>query len=281
MRGGAWHTCPVITLAATPIGNASDASARLRELLETSDVIAAEDTRKLRGLLSRLEVSTAAEIVAYHEHNEASRTGDLLAHARAGRNVLVVSDAGMPGISDPGYRIVREAAAAGLEVTVAPGPSAALAAIALSGLPTDRFCFEGFLPRKPGARAAALGALASEVRTMVFYEAPHRVAATLEAMADAFGSDRSAAMCRELTKTYEEVTRGSLADLLARAERGVKGEIVVVVAGKESLVPELPELVEAVRERMGAGERMAEAVSSVARDTGARRRALYEAVLRG
>ena len=275
----ACQTGGVITLAATPIGNVDDASERLRELLAGADVIAAEDTRKLRDLLRRLAITPVAQILTYHEHNEASRTQELLDLAREGKAVLVVSDAGMPGISDPGYRLVTEAAAQGVPVTVAPGPSAVLAALALSGLPTDRFCFEGFLPRKTGARAAALASLAQEPRTMVFFEAPHRVAAALEAMAEALGADRPAAMCRELTKTYEEVTRGTLADLIARADQGVKGEIVVVVAGKEESAPEVADLVSLVQKRIAAGERMKEAVTDVAAEAGVRRRGLYEAVL--
>lgn len=270
----------MITLAATPIGNIDDASARLRELLGSADVIAAEDTRRLRDLLSRLGVSARGEIVAYHEHNEASRTPELIEHAREGRHVVVVSDAGMPGISDPGYLLVREAVAAGVRVSVAPGPSAVLTAIALSGLPTDRFCFEGFLPRKEGQRRAALAELSDERRTMVFYEAPHRIEAALAAMAEAFGSDRPAAMCRELTKTYEEVTRGTIDDLLARARQGVKGEIVVVVAGAERRVRSLQELVRDVEKLIEAGARMKDAVATVAEASGARKRELYEATLR-
>lgn len=271
----------MITLAATPIGNADDASVRLRSLLTGADVIAAEDTRRLRDLLTRLHVHTGARIIAYHEHNEDERTGDLIAAAQQGKNVVVVSDAGMPGISDPGYRVVTEAAAAGVPVSVAPGPSALLAALALSGLATDRFCFEGFLPRKTGQRARALAELAAEPRTMVFYEAPHRVEQTLAAMVAAFGADRPAALCRELTKTHEEVTRGTLADALARARAGVKGEVVLVVAGREAAPPALAELRERVGARIAAGERMAEAVAAVASESGTRRRELYEAVLHG
>lgn len=269
----------MITLAATPIGNIDDASARLRELLGSADVIAAEDTRRLRDLLSRLGVSARGEIVAYHEHNEVSRTPELIEHAREGRHVVVVSDAGMPGISDPGYLLVREAVAAGVRVSVAPGPSAVLTAIALSGLPTDRFCFEGFLPRKEGQRKAALAELSDESRTMVFYEAPHRIEAALAAMAEAFGSDRPAAMCRELTKTYEEVTRGTIDDLLARARQGVKGEIVVVVGGAERRVRSMEELLRDVEKLIDAGARMKDAVATVAEASGARKRELYEATL--
>lgn len=269
----------MITLAATPIGNPRDASQRLRDLLTEADIIAAEDTRRLRALLGRLGISTNARVLAYHEHNEESRTEELLDLAREGNQVVVVSDAGMPGISDPGYVLVSAAAARGVPVTVAPGPSAVLAALAVSGLPSDRFCFEGFLPRKPGARKAALRSLAGEQRTMVFYEAPHRVAETIAAMAEEFGPGRRAAMCRELTKTYEEVTRGTLDDLLARARAGVKGEIVVVVEGEEAAPPPMAELVTRVEALLDGGERLKDAVAAVADGAGARKRSLYEAVL--
>lgn len=268
----------MITLAATPIGNPLDASARLRSLLREADVIAAEDTRRLHDLAARLEVPIAARVLAYHEHNEASRTQELLEYAQAGEHVVVVSDAGMPGISDPGYRLVTAAAAVGIPITVAPGPSAVVTALALSGLPSDRFTFEGFLPRKAGQRAALLEELTGEKRTMVFYEAPHRITRALEAMAQIFGADRPAAMCRELTKTYEEVTRGTLADLVARAEVGVKGEIVIVVAG-QTRTTSVAELVEVARARIAAGVRMKQAVAELAQEHGVSRRDLYEAVL--
>lgn len=269
----------MITLAATPIGNADDASGRLRTLLAEADVIAAEDTRKLHGLLGRLGIEARGRFITYHEHNEAARTTELIEAAQSGQHVVMVSDAGMPGISDPGFRLVSEAAAAGVPITVAPGPSAVVTALALSGLPTDRFCFEGFLPRKEGARARVLGALAEEKRTMVFYEAPHRIEATIGAMIEEFGAERAGAMCRELTKTYEEVTRGSLAEIQQRAQRGVKGEIVIVVAGAQGKADPTT-LVEHVLSRVESGERMKDAAGKVAEAAGVSKRELYETVLR-
>lgn len=269
----------LVVLAATPIGNVDDASARLRTLLATADVVAAEDTRRLAALAARLGVTVAGRVVSHHEHNEAGRTAELIDVVRDGGTVLVVSDAGMPAVSDPGFALVRAASAEGLPVTVAPGPSAVLTALALSGLPTDRFCFEGFVPRRPGERRAALADLAAERRTMVFFEAPHRIADTLAAMVDAFGADRPAAVCRELTKTYEETVRGPLAELAAWATGEVRGEIVVVVGGApqrratpQSLVPE-------VLARADAGERLKDAVADVAASAGVPKRELYQAAL--
>jgi len=269
-----------ITLAATPIGNVGDASGRLREALSTADVIAAEDTRRLRDLARRLGVEITGSVIAVHDHNERDRAADLVAKAQAGQSVLVVSDAGMPTVSDPGFRIVEAAASAGVHVTVLPGPSAVLAALALSGLPTDRFCFEGFPPRKTGERASSLAALASEARTMVFFEAPHRLAATLQAMADAFGASRRAAVCREITKTFEETRRGTLAEIAAWAGGDEpRGEIVVVVAGRDAAAPTLASLAQAAAERVLMGERVKDAVADVAEAAGVSKRELYAAVL--
>lgn len=220
-----------LVLAATPIGDARDASPRLLDELATAGVVAAEDTRRLRRLTDRLGVEVTGEVVSYHEHNEASRTADLVARIEQGTRVLLVTDAGMPSVSDPGYRLVDACVRAGVPVTCVPGPSAVLMALAVSGLPVDRFCFEGFLPRKTGERERTLATLADEPRTMVFFEAPHRLAATLSSMAGVLGQGRPAAVCRELTKTYEEVRRGPLAELAEWAAEGVKGEITVVVAG--------------------------------------------------
>ena len=268
-----------IVLAATPIGNSEDASPRLRHLLATADVVAAEDTRRLAGLLQRLGVRTTGRVVSHHEHNEAARAVELLDVVRAGGTVLVVSDAGMPTVSDPGFTLVRAAVEAGLPVTTAPGPSAVLAALAVSGLATDRFCFEGFPPRKAGERATVFADLARERRTMVFFEAPHRLGATLTAMVTAFGADRPAAVCRELTKTYEEVVRGGLAELAAWASGEVRGEIAVVVAGAPGTAASMPDLVVEVLARSDAGERLKEAVSAVAEATGVAKRELYAAAL--
>ncbi len=269
----------LLVLAATPIGNSDDASARLRRLLAEADVVAAEDTRRTRDLARRLGVTIGGRVVSHHEHNEAGRLEELLAVVAGGGTVLVVTDAGMPAVSDPGYRLVTAAAAAGLPVTVAPGPSAVLAALALSGLPTDRFAFEGFAPRRPGERARALAALADERRTLVLFEAPHRLGDLLAAAAQAFGADRRAAVCRELTKTYEEVRRGTLAELAEWARGEVRGEIVVVIAGAPERVAEPGDLVSLVLARADAGERLKEAVAAVADEAGVAKRALYEAAL--
>ena len=269
-----------LVLAATPIGNAEDASAHLRRLLAEADVVAAEDTRRLRALAARLGVTVGGRVVSYYEHNEAARADELLEVVAGGGTVVVVTDAGMPSVSDPGFRLVAAAVRAGVTVTSAPGPSAVLTALALSGLATDRFCFEGFPPRKPGERARALADLADERRTMVFFEAPHRVGDLLEAMAEAFGPDRPAAVCRELTKTYEEVLREPLAGLVAWARSTeVRGEIVVVVAGAERTQLSTTDLVAEVLARADAGERLKEAVADVATTAGVAKRDLYAAAL--
>ncbi|HEY6797894.1 MAG TPA: 16S rRNA (cytidine(1402)-2'-O)-methyltransferase [Kineosporiaceae bacterium] len=276
-----------LVLAATPIGDPRDATPRLVALLGRADLIAAEDTRRLRRLLAALGIAPSGRVVSYHEHNEASRSAELVAAARDGALVVVVTDAGMPSVSDPGLRAVRAAVDAGVPVSVAPGPSAVLAALALSGLATDRFCFEGFPPRKPGPRRRALAALASEPRTMVFFEAPHRLAATLADLTDVLGPGRPAAVCRELTKTYEEVRREPLGALAAWAAAGeVLGEVTVVVAGRPAAsgppeAEDVAALVARVRERAAAGERLKAAVAAVADEAGVSKRALYEAVHTG
>ena len=270
-----------VVLAATPIGNLGDASRRLVEHLEEADVVAAEDTRRLQRLASGLGVRPRGRVVSYHEHNEATKTQELLEDVRAGRTVLLVTDAGMPAVSDPGYRLVEAAVAEGLTVTAVPGPSAVLTALALSGLPTDRFCFEGFLPRKAGERAQRLAELRAERRTMVFFEAPHRLAAMLGALAEAFGAERRVAVCRELTKTYEEVLRGGAGELAAWAGANeVRGEIAVVAAGAPEAEPARTEdLVASVESLVAAGTRLKEAVALVAEEAGASKRELYAAVL--
>jgi 16S rRNA (cytidine1402-2'-O)-methyltransferase len=272
-----------LILAATPIGDAEDAPARLVRLLAEADVVAAEDTRRLRRLASALGVQPGGRVVSYHEHNERDRAPELVAAAADGATVLVLTDAGMPSVSDPGLRVVRAAVEAGVPVTVVPGPSAVLTALALSGLATDRFCFEGFLPRKDGERRRALGVLAAEPRTMIFFEAPHRLAVTLAAMADVLGADRPAAVCRELTKTYEEVRRESL-DHLARwaGDHDVLGEITVVVAGRPETPPapeDVDRLAAEVVRRAAAGERLKDAAAAVAAASGVAKNALYEAAL--
>ncbi|WP_285736055.1 16S rRNA (cytidine(1402)-2'-O)-methyltransferase [Kitasatospora phosalacinea] len=272
----------VLVLAGTPIGDVEDAPPRLRAELAGADVIAAEDTRRLRRLTQALGVVPTGRVVSYFEGNEVARTPELVAALQDGSRVLLVTDAGMPSVSDPGYRLVDAAVTAGIKVTAVPGPSAVLTALALSALPVDRFAFEGFLPRKAGDRSRQLAQVAAEPRTMVFFEAPHRIAETLEAMAAAFGADRPAAVCRELTKTYEEVKRGPLGELAAWAADGVRGEITVVVAGAPPAAPEEvgpAELARRVAVREEAGERRKEAIAAVAAELGLRKSVVFDAVV--
>ncbi len=270
----------VLVLGATPLGNPRDASPRLRDELASADIIAAEDTRRLRRLGHDLDVTFRGRVVSLHDAVERSRSAALLDDLRAGQRVLVVSDAGMPGVSDPGYRLVRMAIDEGIPVTVLPGPSAALAALVVSGLPVDRFCFEGFLPRRAGERRRRLQLLVDEERTMVFFEAPHRIEATLADLAAAFGADRSAALCRELTKTYEEVRRGTLADLVASAE-GTRGEITLVVGGRTTPAdPGAPaDWVAEVADLVADGASTKDAVTAVAERRGLAKRLVYDAVV--
>jgi 16S rRNA (cytidine1402-2'-O)-methyltransferase len=272
-------TTGVLVLAATPIGDPRDAAPRLAQEIAGADVVAAEDTRRLRRLCAELGVTPGGSVVSYHEHNEASRTPELVERLRGGARVVVVTDAGMPSVSDPGYRLVSAAIESGVPVTCVPGPSAVLMALAVSGLPVDRFCFEGFLPRKGGERARALSALAGERRTMVFFEAPHRIEVSLRAMVEAFGPDRPAAVCRELTKTYEEVRRGGLAELADWAAEGVRGEITVVVGGATPRATSVEEALPGIQERVAAGERLKDVCAEVAAQTGLSKKALYDAAL--
>jgi 16S rRNA (cytidine1402-2'-O)-methyltransferase len=272
----------VLVLAGTPIGDVADASPRLAAELASAQVIAAEDTRRLRRLTAALGVEVSARVVSYFEGNEVARTGDLLDALRSGARVLLVTDAGMPSVSDPGYRLVAAAVEAGIRVTAVPGPSAVLTALAVSGLPVDRFCFEGFLPRKAGERRARLREAAAEPRTLVYFEAPHRLADSLAAMAEAFGVDRRAAVCRELTKTYEEVRRGGLAELAEWAAGGVRGEITVVVAGAVPASAEPvdgADLARRVAAREQAGEPRKAAIAGVAGDAGVPKRVVFDAVV--
>lgn len=268
-------------LAATPIGRVEDAPPRLAGELAGADVIAAEDTRRLRRLCTELGVTPAGRIVSYFEGNEQARTPALLEALLAGERVVLVTDAGMPSVSDPGYRLVAAAVEHDVAVTSVPGPSAVLTALAVSGLPVDRFCFEGFLPRKPGERLRRLATLAGEERTMVFFEAPHRTRAALEAMRDALGADRAAAVCRELTKTHEEVRRGPLADLVAWAADGVRGEVTIVVGGAVAGAdaPADPGAWRAaVAELEADGTSRRDAILEVARRAGVPKREVYDAV---
>lgn len=270
-----------VILAGVPLGQAGDASARLRAALASAPVIAAEDTRRLRRLCADLEVTPTGRIVSFFEANEAARIPGLLDALRSGQDVLVVTDAGMPSVSDPGYRLVAAAVAAGFGVTALPGPSAVITALAVSGLPVDRFCFEGFLPRKGGERRRALAALAAEPRTMVFFEAPHRLAAALGDLVDAFGASRRAVVCRELTKTYEEVRRGGLGELAEWAAGEVRGEITLVVAGAEPGAAEVDAVALAaeVATREAAGEPRKEAIAAVALTHAVPKRLVFDAVV--
>jgi len=270
-----------LVLAGAPIGQADDASPRLVAALGSAELIAAEDTRRLHRLCADLDVVLTGRVVSYFEGNEQQRTPDLLEALRAGQRVVLVTDAGMPTVSDPGYRLVAAAAAEGLPVTCIPGPSAVTTALAVSGLPTDRFCFEGFLPRKAGERRTRLTDLQAERRTCVLFEAPHRLADALADMAEVLGPDRRAVVCRELTKTYEEIVRGTLPELVAWAAGGVRGEVTLVLEGAPEHAVELTptELVRLVGVREAAGLTRKEALAAVASETGVAKREVYDAVV--
>jgi 16S rRNA (cytidine1402-2'-O)-methyltransferase len=274
----------VVILLGAPLGNPGDASARLRAELEGADIVAAEDTRRLSRLATDLDISINGRVVSYFEGNEERRTPELVSAAVAGARVALITDGGMPSVSDPGFRLVRAALDAGIPVRAAPGPSAVTTALAVSGLPTDRFCFEGFLPRSGGARRSRLAALADEERTLVFFEAPHRVASMLADAAAAFGEGRSAALCRELTKTHEEVRRAPLAELASwAATTDVRGEITLVVAGAVPgpvSVPSADDLADRVASLEAEGMSRRDAVTAVARSLGVARREVYAAAHR-
>lgn len=268
----------MIILAATPIGNLGDASRRLIETLENATVIAAEDTRTTHRLLLALGIENRPRMVALHDHNEKHKAASLAALALE-EDIVVLSDAGMPTVSDPGYGLVAAAVEQGVTVTAIPGPSAVLTALAVSGLPTDRFTFEGFLPRKEGERTRTLRMLQHEQRTMVFFESPSRLAASLTSLAEVFGDDRQVAVCRELTKLHEEVRRGAASELVAWAEDGVRGEIVMVVAGSAPVTVSLDNGVTRVQALVAEGTRLKAACAEVAEATGLSSRELYQAAL--
>ncbi|MBE7325324.1 16S rRNA (cytidine(1402)-2'-O)-methyltransferase [Nocardioides sp. Y6] len=277
------NSAGVLVLAGTPIGRPDDAPPRLAEELAGADVVAAEDTRRLKRLTTDLGITLSGRVLSYFEGNEQGRTPQLLEALLSGDRVVLVTDAGMPSVSDPGYRLVAAAVEAGVRVTAVPGPSAVLTALAVSGLPVDRFCFEGFLPRKAGERGRRLASLAGEERTMVFFEAPHRTEAALAAMAQAFGDERPAAVCRELTKTHEEVVRGGLGELAAWAGEGVRGEVTVVVQGAEATaaVENTPEALRAaVADHESEGMSRKDAILAVAKLAGVPKREVYEVVHR-
>jgi 16S rRNA (cytidine1402-2'-O)-methyltransferase len=264
-----------LILCGAPLGNPADASARLREVLTSVDIVAAEDTRRLIRLARDLGIEIPGKIISYFEGNEARRTPDLVQEMRGGARIALITDGGMPSVSDPGYRLVVAALEAGLPVSAAPGPSAVTTALALSGLPCERFCFEGFLPRKSGERRNRLAALASEPRTLVFFEATHRITETLADLATAFGPQRRAALCRELTKTFEEVRRGSLAELAEAGE--FRGEITLVVEGAVPAErPSNEDLRAEIAERIAAGLSKRDAAAAVAAAHGLSKRDTYE-----
>jgi 16S rRNA (cytidine1402-2'-O)-methyltransferase len=272
----------LLVLAGVPLGNPGDAPQRLRDAITDADIIAAEDTRRLQRLARSLGVNIPGRVISFFDGNEAGRVPQLLHELKQGQRVLLITDAGMPSISDPGYRLVTAAIDAGVAITCVPGPSAVTTALALSGLPVDRFCFEGFLPRRAGERTKRLESLRTERRTMVFFEAPHRLAETLRALAEVFGGSRAAAVCRELTKTYEEVRRGALSDLAAWADDGVKGEITLVVEGATLLEAgeyDAATLAEFVEVAELAGMSRKEAVATVGKTTGVGRRAVFDALI--
>ncbi|PRY49321.1 16S rRNA (cytidine1402-2'-O)-methyltransferase [Geodermatophilus tzadiensis] len=270
-----------LVLGGAPLGQPGDVGPRLRRVMAEADVLAVEDTRRLHRLATDLEVTLTGRVVTFHESVERARLPGLLSALDQGQTVLLLTDAGMPSVSDPGYTLVRAAIEAGAEVTSVPGPSAVTTALAVSGLPVDRFCFEGFLPRKAGERRSRLAGLAAERRTMVFFESPHRLADALADCAAAFGDSRAAAVCRELTKTHEEVRRGELAELASWAADGVRGEITLVVAGAspEPVALSADELAALVAGEEAAGATRKDAIRAVVTRTGLPRRTVYDAVV--
>jgi len=268
----------MIILAGTPIGNLGDASRRLVEVLETATVIAAEDTRTTQRLLQALGIPNRPRLIPLHDHNEKRVSADLVELARA-EDLVVLSDAGMPTVSDPGYGVVAAAVEAGVGVTAIPGPSAVLTALAISGLPTDRFAFEGFAARKSGERRRAFEAVAEDPRTLVFFEAPTRTEQTLQDMAQVFGDDRRGAVCRELTKMYEQVVRGTLTELADWASGGVRGEVVLVVEGAPAASWSPEAALAEVQARVTAGSRLKDATREVAAASGVPARDLYDAAV--
>ena len=271
-----------LILAATPLGNPGDASPRLKSAIENASIIAAEDSRRFHRLCADIEVTFTARVLSFFEGNEIDRTRELISELKSGATVLVVSDAGMPTISDPGFRLMRDAIAEGIEVSVIPGPSAVTMSVALSGLPTDRFSFEGFPPRTAGARIATFEKLRFEERTMVFFEAPHRLTDSLVDAVSVFGADRFGAICREMTKRYEETIRGNLGELSAWASTNeILGEITLVIAGAatDSASLTAADMVGRVREFEAAGMDRKSAIATVAEEFGIAKRLVYAAVV--
>jgi len=268
-----------LVVVATPIGNLGDLSERAADLLRSADLVLAEDTRRTATLLRH--VGSSVRMQALHDHNEEAQVSSVLERLHRGETIALVSDAGTPTVSDPGLRVIRAAREDGVEVTTAPGPSAVLASLSIAGLPTDRFVFEGFLPRRGNARTERLAELAAERRTMVLFVAVHRADEDLADLSTSLGAGRPAVACRELTKLHEEVIAAPLGDLADRAASGgIKGELTVVIGGAEPQpMPVLSELVDEVRSRVAAGASRRDAIATVAADVGVSRRRLYQAVL--
>ena len=266
-----------IIIAATPLGNIGDASPRLVHALANATVVAAEDTRRTASLAAALGVEIKGQLVSNFDHNEQARVGKLIEAARAG-TVLVVSDAGMPVVSDPGFALIDAAHDANIPVTCFPGPSAVPTALALSGLHVGHFAFDGFAPRKQGARGTWLESLKNEKRAVCFFESPHRIAETLAHAAEVLG-ERRAAVCRELSKTYEEVKRGSLPELAEWAQDGVRGEITVVIEGAGDIAADVDSLIDAAQQRVDSGERLKAVCADLAKIHGVSKNELYDAVI--
>lgn len=268
----------MIILAATPIGNLGDASTRLREALENATLIAAEDTRETISLLRALGVENRPRLVALHDHNEKAAAAEIVEAARDD-DVLLVSDAGMPGVSDPGFGVVERARAEGVDVTVIPGPSAVVTALVLSGLPTDRFAFDGFLPRKRGERIRMIESIAAEQRTVIVFESPHRIVAALEDLETVLGPERRIAVCRELTKLHEEVLHGTVANVREAVGEGVRGEIVIVIDGAKEQAADEETAVERMLALIESGTRVKDAAAEIAEHTGLSKKTLYDAAV--
>ncbi|OKL46257.1 16S rRNA (cytidine(1402)-2'-O)-methyltransferase [Boudabousia liubingyangii] len=268
-----------IALAGTPIGDTRDASPRLINAIQHADIIAAEDTRRALNLAGRLGIKPGGKLVPLHEHNESGKSPEIIEAAQNGARILVISDAGMPTVSDPGYDLIQAALAAGTPIRIIPGPSAVLTALAASGMPTDRFTFEGFMPRKDGQRSATLSALKNEKRTMIFFDSPRRTHDSLKVMAQVFGEERPAAVCRELTKTHEEIMRGTLKELIEKTSGEVLGEITIVVHGATPKAPEIEDYLPAVLTLVDGGMKLKAAAAQIAEESGLRKNQLYQAAL--
>ncbi len=272
----------MLILACLPIGDARDASTHLIESIQNATYVAAEDSRKFARLCQELNIKHHAKVITFFEGNESEKIDELTSLLKSQKDVLVVTDAGAPGVSDPGYRLIRAAVESDVKIKVLPGPSAVVTALLLSGLPTDRFCFEGFPPRTQGARSKWFNDLAQEERTIIFFEAPHRIVESLKDAGDAFGLDRIGAVCREMSKHYEEVVRGELSQLIQWAEsKDILGEITIVISGFDPGTREFDsaQLVQMVLNQESAGEGRKEAIAQVAKETGISKRVVFDAMV--